>query len=334
MKKAKFRFLPMLSALLLAMACEQQYPTESENIQAEDGYLKSMAEDSLFTDVPDVVIDDTILQDHALVSQYCENFLTYTYDRWGRLDYINYFRRLPALQLNDAACFPGHVYMRDKFVYGNTGRLVELLRYSSIFTDNTCPSATNLIVLKTYIYNATGQLAEIHTRRPNNQVTWEKVEYLYYDRSGNMVRRLVKLPDHRPYAFSYLYDKSNRLVRITGYNDENTCLRFVCNLYYDNRNNIERKEFYYPSPLATSAADMIRKWVVFYKHDRYNNPFYDFRLPVSSLFEWMDIVSPSNITAISFENDVADRAVFYRYRYNNLGYPVVRYRINLLATDE
>jgi hypothetical protein len=185
-----------------------------------------------------------------------------------------------------------------------------------------------------YKYNKGGQLINIITRRPNSPIEWQKTEYLYYDKLGNMVEKIIKESYHEAYKFIYSYDKENRLIKIAGYRDETSCLHFICDLFYDNRDNIERKEFYYPSPLAISVNDVIRKWVVYYKYDNCFNPFKDLKLPVSSLFEWMDLISPSNITAISFDNSTIDRVVFYKYKYNNLDYPVLRYRVNLLPFDE
>jgi len=93
MKKANLNFLVFLSVLILAFACEKDNITETETIQPEDELLKSLAGDVSIEDVPDIVVDDTILRDHASVSQYREYLLTYTYDRSNRLEYISYIRR-------------------------------------------------------------------------------------------------------------------------------------------------------------------------------------------------------------------------------------------------
>jgi hypothetical protein len=150
-----------------------------------------------------------------------------------------------------------------------------------------------------------------------------------------MIKKLIREPNQPTLYFSYSYDKSNRLIRIACHFNEIAHLHFVCDLFYDNNDNIERKVFYYPMlPAATNVNDVIRKWTVYYKYDLYSNPFRDLKLPVSSLFEWMDLISPNNITAIFFDNGTIDRMVFYRYRYNNAGYPVIRYRIRPVAIDD
>ena len=331
MKKANLKFLLFLSLLSLAIACEKENLTESENPQPEDSFLKSLEGDTSISDVPDVVVDDTILKVQALVSQNHENLLTYTYDRSGRLDYISYIRKCAITPASDDNLVPRYAYMRDRFVYGNSGQLAELHRYT--LTEK--PQETSLNLVKYFKYNSIGQLEQIITRRPDVSYKWDKFEYLFYDPSGNMIRKLVREPDQPALYFSYSYDKSNRLVRVTGYTSEINRLRFVCNLFYDSFDNIERKEFYYP--MMTTAAttnDVVRKWVVYYKYDNYNNPFKDLKLPVASLFEWMDLVSTNNIRAILFDNGSLDRMVYYKYRYNNAGYPVLRYRINPLAMDE
>ncbi len=331
MKKANLKFLLILSVLSLAIACEKENLTESETPQPEDGFLKSLERDSTISDVPDVVVDDTVLMDQALVSQCHENLLTYTYDRSGRLDYISYIRKCAITPVSDENLVPRYAYMRDRFVYGNSGRLVELHRYT--LTEK--PQATSLNLVKYFKYNSIGQLEQIITRRPDVSYKWDKFEYLFYDQSGNMIRKLVREPEQPALYFSYSYDKSNRLVRITGYTNEFNRFRFVCDLFYDSYDNIERKEFYYPvMPTATSVNDVVRKWIVYYKYDNYSNPFKDLKLPVASLFEWMDLVSPNNIRAILFDNGSIDRMVYYKYRYNNAGYPVLRYRISPLTIDE
>lgn len=331
MKKANLKFLLFVSLLSLAIACEKENLTENENLQPEDSFLKSLEGDTSISDVPDVVVDDTILMVQALVSQNHENLLTYTYDRSGRLDYISYIRKCSVTPASDDNLVPRYAYMRDRFVYGNSGQLAELHRYT--LTEK--PQETSLNLVKYFKYNSIGQLEQIITRRPDVSYKWDKFEYLFYDPSGNMIRKLVREPDQPALYFSYSYDKSNRLVRVTGYTSEINRLRFVCDLFYDSFDNIERKEFYYP--MMTTAAttnDVVRKWVVYYKYDNYNNPFKDLKLPVASLFEWMDLVSPNNIRAILFDNGSMDRMVYYKYRYNNAGYPVLRYRISPLTMDE
>lgn len=331
MKKANLKFLLFLSALLLAIACEKEKLTESDNPQPEDSFLKSLEGDTAIPDIPDVVVDDTILQNLALVSQCGENLLTYTYDRSGRLDYISYIRKCAITPASDVNLVPRYAYMRDKFVYGNSGRLAELQRYT--LTER--PQRNRLNQVKYFKYNSIGQLEQIITRKPDLSYKWDKFEYLFYDQSGNLIRKIVREPGQPAHIFGFSYDTSNRLTRITGYFYEINRLRFVCDLFYDNQDNIERKEFYYPKmTTTTNANDVIRKWVVFYKYDNYNNPFKDLKLPVASLFEWMDLVSPDNIRAILFDNGSIDRMVYYKYRYNNVGYPVLRYRISPLASDE
>ena len=330
MKAANLRILLFLSVFALAMACEKENLTEGENAQPEDGLLKSLEVDTEIADIPDIVVDDSILRNEAIVSQYDENLLAYTYDRSGRLDFISYIRRCAITPAADVNLVPRYVYMRDKFVYGNSGLLMELHRYS--LSDR--PQTTNLDLVKYFKYNALGQLETIITRRPNTSYKWDMFEFLVYDLSGNMIRKVIKAPNQPTHYFSYAYDKLNRLMRVTSYTDEFSRLRFVCDIFYDNFDNIERKEFYYPLTTASSVNDIIRKWVVYYKYDSYNNPFKDLKLPVSSLFEWMDLVSPNNIRAIQFENGSIDRMVFYKYRYNGAGYPVLRYRISPVAIDE
>ncbi|MBN1790512.1 MAG: hypothetical protein JW830_08455 [Bacteroidales bacterium] len=331
MKKANLKFLLFVSLLSLAIACEKENLTENENPQPEDSFLKSLEGDTSISDVPDVMVDDTILMAQALVSQNHENLLTYTYDRSGRLDYISYIRKCAITPASDVNLVPRYAYMRDRFVYGNSGQLAELQRYT--LTEK--PQETSLNLVKYFKYNSIGQLEQIITRRPDVSYKWDKFEYLFYDPSGNMIRKLVREPDQPTHYFSYSYDKSNRLVRVTGYTNEINRLRFVCDLFYDSFDNIERKEFYYPVMTnATSTNDVVRKWVVYYKYDNYSNPFKDLKLPVASLFEWMDVVSTNNIRAILFDNGSLDRMVYYKYRYNNAGYPVMRFRISPLTMDE
>jgi len=330
MKTIKFNLLLILSVFMVIVSCEQENFTESENLQPEEEFLKSVAGDTTISDIPDIVIDDPILQDQAVVSQYNENLLTYTYDRLGRLENISYFRKgvtAPSAEANQVQRF---VYMRDKFVYGNSGQLIELRRHSL----SEKPLITSLSLIKSYKYNSIGQLEQIITRMPDNSYKWDKFEFLYYDKSGHMIRKVVKLTNLPTWIFIYSYDKIDRLMKIACYTSESSRPRFICDLYYDNQNNIQRKEFYYPLDDAVSVNDVIRKWVVYYKYDVYNNPFKDFKLPVSSLFEWMDLISPANIAAISFDDGSLIRSVFYIYRYNNLGYPVLRYRISPLTANE
>jgi YD repeat-containing protein len=330
MKTTKLKSLLILSALLLTLACERENLTESENNQPDEEFLKTMDLDSLVSDVPDIVVDDPVLQDQASVSQCHENLLTYTYDRQGKLDFISYFRNNAITTAASADPVQSFAYMRDKFIYNNVGQLIELRKYA--MTEQ--PQLTSLYLTKSYKYNTSGLLEQIITRMPGNFSSWDKFEFLFYDKSGLMIRKVVKESNLPSRILSYAYDKSGRLIKITCYSSESSRLLFICDLFYDNLNNIERKEFYYPLPNAASITDVIRKWVVYYKYDTYINPFHDFKLPVSSLFEWMDLVSPDNITAISFNNGAFDTFVFYKYHYNNLGYPVLRYRIRSATTDE
>ncbi|MBN2480982.1 MAG: hypothetical protein JXB19_04520 [Bacteroidales bacterium] len=327
MKTKRMKVFASALLFMLAFACEQDDLTDDEYDQMHSGDLKSVTTDTTMVVVPDIVVEDSILITHASVSQYREDYITYTYDRYGRLFNINYFRRNIGITTSAADIAPRYVYMQDRFVYNNAGRLAEILRYDRTNT----PQLTNVRVRKNYKYNTAGQLAVIVTNWPNAAEDREKIEYLYYDKTGNMVKKAVKEPDRPPYYFTYTYDRSGRLVKIAGYHDESDVLQFICHLYYDNRNNIERKAFYYPAPLAASVNDVIRKWVVYYKYDNAINPFRDFNLPVSSLFEWMDVISPNNVTAIVFDNGSLERAVCYKYRYNNFGYPVLRLRSNELA---
>jgi hypothetical protein len=330
MKKANLKLIFILLVFAIALACEQDNFTDSEMVLPESDYLKSVESDTSIADVPDIVVNDSVLSDLALVSQYRENLLTYTYDKWGRLECINYAAKAAVSGSEGNNAVPRFVYMRDKFLYNNTGRLVELQR--SGYTEK--PQITRLEMVKLYKYNAKGQLEQIITRRSALSYKWDQFEFLYYDQAGNMIRKLVKAPDRPACIFSYLYDRSNRLITITGFSNNASRLRFRCDLFYDNFNNIERKEFYYPLPWAVSVNDVVRKWVVYYKYDNNNNPFRDLKLPVSSLFEWMDLISPSNIRAVAFDNGTIDRMVFYKYRYNALGYPILRYRISPVEADD
>ncbi len=323
MKTNRMKIFVSALAIMFAFACEQDELTDDDHDWAYGDFPKSGVEDTL-TIVPDIVVEDTVLLKHATVSQYRENYITYAYDRYGRLYNINYFRRNNAITTDAEDVAPDYVYMRDRFIYNNAGRLAEILRYNR--TDS--PQLTNVLIRKSYKYDAGGRLSVIVTSWPNAAADMERIEYLYYDDMGFMVRKVIKEPNGFPYFFSYKYDRSGKLIRITGYRGESNALQFVCFLYYDNRNNIERKTFYYPSPIASSTDDVVRKWVVHYKYDNARNPFRDFRLPVSSLFEWMDVISPNNIAAIVFDNGTSERAVFYKYRYNNIGYPILRVRVN------
>ena len=331
MKTKKMKFLMIASILALAVtACEKESFTNNEDAESGNQKMAAELEDTSISVIPDVVVNDSVLLNNAFVSQYCEDFLTYSYDRYGRLAYINYIKRSTLQPVSSSVVSSRYVYMRDKFVYGFAGKLVELIRFN--LTVNS--SQVSIMVTKSFKYNKSGKLAVIITRRPYSPVAWEQTEYLYYDNLGNMVEKIVKEPYNSLYKFIYSYDKENRLIRLAGYRDEASRLHFICDLYYDNLDNIERKEFYYPYPWAASVNDVVRKWVVYYKHDNCFNPFRDFKLPVSSLFEWMDVISPANITAISFNNNPVDRVVYYKYRYNTMNYPVLRYRVNLLPIDE
>jgi len=330
MKKANLNFLVFLSVLILAFACEKDNITETETIQPEDELLKSLAGDVSIEDVPDIVVDDTILRDHASVSQYREYLLTYTYDRSNRLEYISYIRRNSITPVTNTERFPGYVSMRDKFNYSNDGRLIELVRYRILEKPQIC----NLELTKTFKYNSLGQLVQIITRKPNISYKWDKLEFLYYDNRGNMVRKLVRVANLPALCYFYSYDRADRLVKIAGYTTVINRLHFICDLFYDQYNNIQRKDFYFPLAEASNVQDAVKKWSVNYRYDSCNNPFRDLKLPVSSLFEWMDVISPSNITAISFDNGSVDRSVFYAYRYNNLKYPVLRCRVSLTSAGE
>jgi hypothetical protein len=331
MKTRKIEFLMMVSFLALTvMACQKDPVSVNQDREADALQLAALSKDTAVSVVPDIVLDDSVLLDNATVSQYSEDFLSYTYDRSGRLAYINYIKRNTIQPVTSTDLTPRYIYMRDKFSYGNAGRLIQLIRFNVTSNSN----AERISVTKNYKYNKSGQLYEIITRRPNAPVAWEQTEFLYYDNLGNMVEKLIREPFTRPYKFIYSYDKENRLIRIAGYRYESARLHFICELFYDNMNNIERRVFYYPYPWATSVNDVVRKWVANYKYDSRYNPFKDFKLPVSSLFEWMDVISPDNITAISFNNEPVFRAVYYKYRYNSLDYPVLRYRLNLLPMGE
>jgi len=331
MKTKASQLLVILSGLTMVIACEKEnLTTQAENDEKSAGSMNVQVNDSVLSDVPDIVIGDPDLQAYALVSQCGEDYLNYQYDRYGRLSSIRYIRRNTITPATSADLASKNVYMVDRFVYNSMGRLSELSRFNpAISTVNT-----SLMTVKNYRYNNNGQLVLIMTRRPFSPNAWTRIESLYYDRSGNMVKKVVKEPYRKTFYFNYEYDKSNRPVRITVYRDELSSLRFVCCLYYDPDENIERMEFFYPSRPASAVDDVIRKWVVYYKYDEYYNPFRDLKLPTGSLFEWMDQVSPSNVAAISFDNGTADKVIYYRYRYNNLGYPVVRYRVRPVADNE
>jgi hypothetical protein len=330
MKTLKKKFLVIASVLVLIIACEKDVLNNKEDYGDDPSLKQAMIEDTTLEVVNDIVVDDTILQSHALVSQYCEDYLTYTYDRAGRLVYVNYIKRNLISPVISSDVAPRYVYMRDKFVYSNTGKLMELQRYNLAYNS----TITSLVMKKSYKYNKGGQLISIITSKPNSRIEWEKIEYLYYDELGNMVEKIIRQSYNRMFKFIYSYDKENRLIKIIGYQEDKTYLYFMCNLFYDSRDNIERKEFYYPVITAASVNDVIRKWVVYYRYDDAFNPFKDLKLPVSSLFEWMDVISSGNITAISFDSNTINKVVFYRYRYNSLYYPVLRYRVDLLAIDE
>lgn len=330
MKTRKMSFFISALVVLLAFSCEQGDLTDDDYDPTGDVFLKSLTSDSLIQVVPDIVIEDKVLQEYAEISQYHEDYITYTYDRYGRLFCINYFKRNSGIASNSSDAAQRYVYMQDRFMYNAAGRLSELLRYSRTYSTQM----TYVTVRKSYAYNGAGQLSEIGTQWLSGTGERERIEYLYYDQLGNMVKRVVRDPDGKPYAIKYTYDRSDRLIRIEGYHDESSALRFVCELYYDARNNISRKEFYYPSPLAVSVADVVRKWVVHYKYDADINPFRDLNLPVSSLFEWMDLISPGNVSAIIFNNGSTNRAVFYKYRYNDFGYPILRLRVNALPLTD
>jgi len=331
MKTQKIRFLLIACTLAwVVMACEKEVPTGIGVNDEDVANLNALPEDTSITVIADIVVEDSVLQKNASVSQCSEDFLTYSYDRGGRLAYINYIRR-NALQPGTANSLSArYVYMRDKFVYSNTGKLAELVRFGLTYNS----SVTGIITTRSYKYNKVGKLAVIVTRTMNRPVDWVKTEYLYYDNLGNMVEKIVNEPVSRPIKYIYSYDKENNLTRIALYRDNASGLQFICDLFYDSKGNIERKEFFYPRPWAASVNDVVRKWVVFYRYDDCYNPFRDFKLPVSSLFEWMDVISPANITAISLNNDPVALSVHYKYRYNNLNYPVLRYRTNLLPLDD
>jgi hypothetical protein len=324
MKTNNFSMLAGAALLALALACSKEDLTEEEYITADADFTKSVTADSSMTSMPDIFIDDPVLAGHASVSQNREDFIAYTYDRYNRLFTINYFRRNDGLvsSATDAASMT--LYMQDRFIYSNTGRLVELLRYVRSIAE---PQMTVVSVAKSYSYNKDGTLGLITTKWPGNPEMSEKYEYLEYDNMQHMIKRTVKQTSQSVIYYKYIYDRSGRLIQMAGFIEKGPVPLFYCDIFYDNRNNIERKDFYYPSPAASVVNNMYRAWVVKYKYDSYFNPFKDFGIPVSSLFEWMDLISPANITAIHFGNDPAGNSVFYSYKYNNLGYPVLRMRI-------
>ena len=331
MKTKTSKLVVILSGLTLVIACEKENLTSTvENEEKSAGQVNVPVKDSVLSQVPDIVIDDPDLQNNALVSQCGEDYLTYLYDRYGRISSIRYVNRNARVPAASSDLIFRNVYMVDRFVYNNSGRLSELIRFNPQI--NSSPNT--LMIIKNYRYDRWGKLILITTRKPGGPFDWNRTEYLYYDRSGNMIKKMVREFNGQLHYFSYEYDKSNRLIRISAYQDAASVLRFICDLFYDSNDNIERAEFYYNSPLASNARDMIRKWVVYYKYDDHYNPFRDLKLPVLSLFEWMDLISPANITAISFQNGIADRMVFYKYRYNNLGYPLIRYRVSPFPVDE
>jgi hypothetical protein len=333
MKKEKVKIMVIAFIMTLALACEKEdFTFEGVNEKSATGdFVKR--EDTTFPAVPDVLIEDSTLQNYASVSQLNEDYLTYLYNRAGKVSVINYFKRYTITSASITAVTARKPFMSDRFVYDNTGKLIELSRLD--LTVN--PSTTGLKIVKKYKYDMAGLLTEIITRKPGGPVEWEKREMLYYDKSGRLTSKIVKESNQPLYYFKYGYDDLNRLVSIAGYQDDASQRNFVCNLFYDNRNNIERKEFFYLS-LPTTTSDMVRRWVVYFKYDRYRNPFKNLRLPVSSLFEWMDVISPGNITSISFNNSYVDnyidRFVQYKYRYNSIGFPVMRYRVNDLTNME
>jgi hypothetical protein len=302
--------------MILFSACNKDILTEDSALAADTLItLDALPEDTIV--VPDVVVDDTILLDNSRISQCREDYLTYTYDRSHRLVYINYLKRPVISTASDPA---SGIYMRDEFLYNSLNQLAGLVRYNML----PSPDKVNPIVKKSYTYNKSGQLTEIVTsfaRLPKFIV----YEYLLYDNLGNMVKKEVKRTDGTFALYYYTYDKENRLVMIKGFRG-NSFVYFVCKLTYDDRNNVASKEFYYPPVITTSSDDVVRRWVVHYKYDTYTNPFRKINLPVSTLFEWMDEISPNNITVIWFSNDIISNGIFYKYKYNDWGLPILRVR--------
>jgi hypothetical protein len=333
MKKEKVKIMVFAFILALALACEKEdFTFEGVKEKSATGDF-SKREDTTIPVLPDILIEDSTLCIHASVSQLNEDYLTYLYNRAGKVAVINYFKRYAVTSASITAVTARKPYMSDRFIYDNTGKLIELSRLDLTFN----PSVTNFRMVKKYKYGTAGLLTEIITQKPGSPVEWEKNELLYYDKSGRLTSRIVKESYQPLYYFKYGYDDLNRLISIAGYQDDASQKNFVCNLFYDNRNNIERKEFFYLS-LPTASSDMVIRWVVYYKYDGFRNPFKNLRLPVSSLFDWMDVVSPCNITSISFNNSYTDnnidRFVMYKYRYNSMGFPVMRYRVNDLTYME
>jgi hypothetical protein len=170
MKTRKMKFFVSAMTLLLALACEQNDLTDDEYAQTDAAFLKSMPADTSFQAVPDIVLEDTILQRHAVVSQYREDYVSYTYDRYGRLFNINYIKRNAGITSAAADVAARVVTMQDRFVYNNAGRLAEILRYNRTNT----PQLTNVTVRKSYKYNSAGQLSVIVTNWPSGPTDREK----------------------------------------------------------------------------------------------------------------------------------------------------------------
>ena len=71
-----------------------------------------------------------------------------------------------------------------------------------------------------------------------------------------------------------------------------------------------------------------------YKYDDAINPFREFSLPLTSLLEWMDESSPGNITGLELDNGTEQNTIYYKYRYNDYGNPVLRFRSTTLGENE
>lgn len=323
MKNNLFSVTASLMILALTGACTHEEAIREEDTQSDDAILKSAVADSSLSPIPEITVEDSVLLDLGQVSQNREDFIYYVYDRSGRLTGLNYYRRNtdPATDAAETASVDS--YMSDRFEYNPAGRLAEMVRYAR----STGLRPNEIVMIRSYLYDKNGNLVVIATKRPDSDISRAKTEHLEYDSLGQMIRKTVKQAGVAVRLYKYAYDKAGLLVNIACYRVNANLPCYFCKLNYDNRGNIESKEFFYPLPMAASIQDVYRKWVVKYRYDTYYNPFREFKLPVSSLNEWMDLISPGNMTAAYFNDGSTSKAVFYKYRYNDLGYPVLRARI-------
>ncbi|MBN2612588.1 MAG: hypothetical protein JXB00_13615 [Bacteroidales bacterium] len=311
MKKVSLnRLISIIFMLLILAACEKEDMVINPD-------LTGTGQNSF--EVPLLVQSDNITETNPETISPADRYVTvanhetlkYSYDKNGRLAWIFYYvNTADELAASNSQVVPA---MTDRFEYNTNGRLALLLRSShNSATDNP-------VIRKSYIYDRSGKLVQIITEKSELSVSNTdhlQIEQLFYTNTGLLYRKDVKTPDGKHY-FLYKHDENNRLKIEALFTPEGAA-KYYCVFNYDAYDNVAWKEYFYPN----STTDAVSGWIEKFEYDRNPNPYKDMKLPVSSLFENMDVISGNNFTMIA--NPI--KTVYFRYKYEINGYPILRVR--------